>query len=49
MFIGFSVFAFAAQAASADLPPEPLSHTAMVKAAIEDELGRFERFQLGRE
>lgn len=36
MFAAFSVLAFAAQAATgADLPPEPLSHTAMVKAAIE--------------
>lgn len=31
---GFAVFAFAAQAISADLPPEPLSHAAMVKASI---------------
>jgi predicted lipoprotein len=38
MFVGFSVLAFAVQAAGADLssePPAPLSHSAMVKVAIE--------------
>ncbi len=35
MLLGFAAFAFAVQAVGADLPPEPLSHAAMVRAAIE--------------
>lgn len=35
MLLGFAAFALAAQAVGADLPPAPISHAAMVRAAIE--------------
>lgn len=35
MLLGFAAFAFAAQAVGADLAPEPVSHAAMVRGAIE--------------